>query len=213
MISIHPLLEFFQPVFLFDIFDLFDDTDSIGVLVGIIVILIIYGLIKANARSMKVVHSHWHHMFDSRPFTPEEFYQALEQEIMEREIDKAGLSRITHSEGGIVISASRTYLRVRFREYKIDICAAPFAKEAFFVSWWLGGEGLTFCDVLISIPFIGRLFSRREKTFYELDTEIMFKEMIAGCVKQTIEGLTQTKGLRMPEGIDWNSTSMQYNSK
>ena len=209
MISTQTLLDFLQPVFLIDM----PDFSSILTVLGFLLfVLIVYGIIKASSRSIKVVHSHWHHMFDTRPFEPMEFYDILKKHIDENGIEGLSFSSVTHSERGL-LSAKRVYLRVTFREYMMDICAAPFAKEAFFVSWWLGDAGITLRDFLISIPVIGRLFSRREKTFYEHDTAIMFKETIARCVKDSIEGLTETKGIRLPDTMDWNGTAIKFNNE
>jgi hypothetical protein len=209
MTSLQTLLDKLQPVFLLS----YSDEELIkNILIFLLLFFVVSGLIKASKQSIKVVHSHWHHMFDTRSFTPEEFYETLQKNIVENEIEKLSISRIMHSEGGLVLSANRVYLRVKFREYMMDICAAPFAKEAFFVSWWLGDAGITFRDFLICIPVIGRLFSRREKTFYEQDTAIMFKEMVAGSVKEIIEQLTEVKGMRMPDIADWKGTAVEFNN-
>lgn len=209
MTSMQTLLEFFQPVFLFSDSDVSAVTN---VAVVLLLIFLLYGLVKASSKSIKVVHSHWHHLFDTRPFEPMEFYDTLKKLIDANGIQGLSFSNITHSESGL-LSAKRTYLRVTYRGYIMDICAAPFAKEAFFVSWWLGDTGVTFRDYLSSIPVIGRLFTRREKTFYELDTEIMFKETVAHCVKSTVEGLTETKGVRLSNITDWNGTAIKFNGK
>lgn len=211
MTSILKLLEIFQPVFLFDEFGSSDYRLIKNIFFLLLLFFFVYALIKVNSRSIKVVHSHWHSMLNTRPFTPEEFYEALQKEIDEQGIEGLTFSSITHSEKGL-LSANRAYLRVKFREYMMDICAAPFAKEEFFVSWWLGDAGFTLRDILISIPFIGRLFSRREKTFYELDTEIMFKETVARSVKDTIEQLTEIKGMRVPDLSDWRGTAIKFNT-
>lgn len=206
MSILHIMLGAFpSPIFLIDFF-------SMNTLVLLLLVLVVYALVQATSRSIKVVHAHWHHLFESKPFEPTEFYNQLRNEINARGIAGASFSSITHSEGGIV-SANRLYLRVKFREYMIDICAAPFAKEAFFVSWWLGDAGFTFRDVLISIPVIGKLFSRREKTFYEQDTEIMFKETIAHCVKQAIEQLAETRGVRQLNITDWKGSAIAFKNK
>jgi hypothetical protein len=194
-------MEFFQrPLFLLG---MPDASDLVNALIVIIIVFAVYGLVKASQRSLKVVHGHWHHMFETVPFAPTDFYTTLETGIKEKEIPGISFSQITHSEHWWFLSADRLYLRIKFREYKIDICAAPFAKESFFVSWWLGESGFRLWDYLVSIPVIGRLFTRRQKTLFELDTEIMFKELISRCVKETIEGLVETKGLRQLNAIDW----------
>jgi hypothetical protein len=199
--------ELFQTTFLLSM----PDGDEITTALTLIVVgLIAYGAIKASKRSIRVVHSHWHHMFDSRPFLSKEFYEYLKNQISEKGIEGISFKGVTHSERGI-LSAQRVYLRINYREYMIDICAAPFAKDAFFVSWWLGDAGITFRDFLISIPVIGRLFNRREKTFYEQDTEIMFKEIVSGCVKDTIEKLTEEKGQRI-NIADWKGSDIKFNN-
>lgn len=208
MLSSFILFDFFKWTFLIDM-----PTESgfkdffVLLLFG----LLIYALIKVSGRSIKVVHAHWHYMFDTHPFTPLEFYDSLKVAIGEKEINGASFVSINHSERGL-LSANREYLRVKFREYMMDLCAAPFAKESFFVSWWLGDAGITFRDYLTTIPVIGRLFNRREKTFYEQDTEIMFKETVARCVKDTIEQLTQSKGLRQPDLSGWKGSDIQFQS-
>lgn len=199
MITIQPFAGLFSsPVLLLSL----SSTDFFWFIIVCIFSGFTYGVMKASARSIKVVHGHWHHMFETIPFTSSEFYTALEKEINEKGIEGITFLTVTHSEGGL-LSANRQYLRVRFREYMMDICAAPFAKEAFFVSWWLGEAGFQLREVLISLPVIGKLFTKREKTFYEQDTEIMFKEITARCIKKTIEGLVEVKGVRQLETIDW----------
>lgn len=174
-------------------------------------VVLAYTLIKVNSRSIKVVDSHWHYMFETIPFTPLEFYESVEKMVSAKEIEGLTYTNIKHSERGL-LSANRVYLRIKFREYMMDICAAPFAKESFFVSWWLGDAGVTLRDYLMAIPVIGRLFSRREKTFYEKDTEIMFKETVARCVKDTIEELTKEKGLRQFDLSGWKGSDIQFKS-
>jgi hypothetical protein len=178
--------------------------DEIGAALGIFTVLfLIYTVIRIIRKmNIKNVHSHWHHMFDTRPFTPLEFYQALLNSILAKGIPNISYDRIMHSEYGL-LSAKREYLRITYLEYKVDVCAAPFGKEGFFVSWWLGDSGTPIRDILVAIPKIGKLFEKREKTFFEQDTEIMFKEMTATCVKETIEQMTSEKGVRLTDNIDW----------
>ncbi len=181
--------------------------DLLDFLILFVVACGIYVLIRFPLRSIKEVDSHWHQMFDTRPFSPSEFYQTLEKRIVEKGIEGLAFSTITHSEGGL-LSGNRQYLRVTFKEYMMDICAAPFAKEAFFVSWWLGCTGDKLRKLLATIPGIGRFFNRREKTFYEQDTETMFKEIIADCVKESIEQLINEKGQRQIAIRDWRESKV-----
>lgn len=207
MICIQILFELFQQYL--SLLDIFASSDITSTIIVIIIVFAVIALIQASSRSIKDVHSHWHHMFETIPFSPGEFYEMLERDISEKGIAGISFSKIKHSEGGI-ISANRIYLRVKYKEYMMDICAAPFAKQEFFVSWWLGGDGFTLRDFLMNIPIIGGLFKRREKTFYEQDTEIMFKETVALCVKNTITSLVEVKGSRQIDIYDWKGSNLQF---
>jgi hypothetical protein len=175
----------------------------------LIVIFLIYPFISIGKKHIRNVHSHWHRLFTNPPFSPLEFYNSLETVLKSKGIPGVQFQSVTHYEGGI-LSAKRLYLRIKFRDYIIDLCAAPFTKEAFFISWWLGDTGFTFHDFLRRLPFIGLLFRKRGKTFYELDTEIMFKELISMGVQETIEHLAEGKGIRLPDGIDWKPFDNQF---
>jgi hypothetical protein len=170
--------------------------------------LLIIAAFRYHLDKIKVLHAHWHHMFETIQFSSQEFYDHVTERVREKGIPEVEISHVTHHEHGM-FSAKRLYLRVKFKEYIVDICAAPFGKESFFVSWWQGEAVSTIRDLLREIPYIGFLFSKREKTFYEQDTEIMFKETVILCVKDAIENLTDVKGERL-FAIDWTPWTRQY---
>lgn len=172
----------------------------------ILFVICIYAVIKGS-RILKTVLSHWHHPFESVPFSSQELYAAVEAAMKAKEINLA-TSRISYAQGGI-LSPNREYLRIQYNEFVYDICAAPFGKR-YFVSWWLGETGNPIRDFFTNLPIIGKLFTKRKKTFFELDTEIMFKETVSSCVREAIEGLTQTKGLRMLVDADWKEYTRPY---
>jgi hypothetical protein len=174
-------------------------------------ILFFFAFLAVRRRKIRNVHSHWHHLFETRLFAPLEFYHTLQDVLNEKGMHEVTFYSVIHSEKGL-LSANREYLRIKYKEYLIDVCAAPFAKEALFVSWWLGDGGITFRDILIHTPLLGWLFKRRPKTFYEQDTELMFKEMTARCIKETIEMVTQTKGVRLTDAIDWEAMDRKRNA-
>lgn len=176
------------------------------ILIGFAVIGI-YSLIK-GAAMLSTVLSHWHHRFDVIPFSPKEFYEGVENAMKEKEMNKVAMCRFSYAQGGL-LSPNREYLRIQYKTYVYDLCAAPFAK-GFFVSWWLGETGNAIRDFFINLPVVGKLFTRRKKTFFELDTEIMFKEMVTACVKETIEQLTKTKGIRNLNEADWKEYNRSY---
>lgn len=166
----------------------------------------VYSLIK-GAGMLKVVLSHGHHPFDTVPFSPQELYIYVETMMQAKGITLS-TSRVTYLQGGI-LSPRREYLRIQYKEFIYDICAAPFGKR-YFVSWWLGESGNAFRDFFINLPVIGKLFTRRKKTFFELDTEIIFKQTVTDCLKEAISELTEGKGLRKLAAADWNEYNRQY---
>jgi hypothetical protein len=77
------------------------------------------------------VSAHWIAFADAFACTPSEFYQALEQEIMNRKVPGLTMSRIEFAEGGL-LSDKRVYLRMLRERLVFDICAAPFGTRFFF---------------------------------------------------------------------------------
>lgn len=172
-----------------------------------VIILGLYSLIRGSMM-LKNVLSHWHHRFDEIPFSPQDFYTGVKDALKAKEMNHVSLYTVVYREGGL-LSPNREYLRVHYKNFLYDICAAPFAK-GFFVSWWLGETGNAFRDFFLNLPVVGKFFERRKKTFFELDTEVMFKEMVTSCVKETIEQLTKNKGIRQLSESDWKEYIKAY---
>jgi hypothetical protein len=165
-----------------------------GLLILLLLAFIIYALYKIALQQSTAVVSNWHHLFKGTPISPQSFYQIVEELIEERQLSQIQLSRITYVQAGL-FSARREYLRVKYKEYLFDICAAPFAKNL-FVSWWLSELGSPLFDLCKRIPVIGLFVTKRAKTFFELDTENMFKECIQECVNIAVSQVTEMKGQR-----------------
>jgi hypothetical protein len=158
------------------------------ILVVLIVGLLGYFYIGYAKKQINDVRPGQHFTFEGMKFSTQEFYALTESLVKDKAIPDVKLSRINHSTKGI-LSAKREYLRVVYHEYFFDICAAPFAKD-FFVSWRQGDLRQVFGS------------KRREKTFYEQDTELMFKESIKLCVNRAIEQVTEAQGIRVTEESD-----------
>lgn len=177
------------------------------------VFFIVLGIMILAALKKKPITdvlSHWHHRFETIQFSPEEFYTLLESVMEQKEIKKLNIVPINYSQGGW-LSPKRKYLRVQYGQLVFDICAAPFAKE-FFVSWWFGELSTPWEDFVRAFPIFGKYLKtkKREKSFYELDTDTMFKESVSICVKETIEQLTQIKGMRKLSEGEWKEYNSQY---
>lgn len=148
------------------------------------------------AASLAVIHSKWHHHFSNLQFSSQEFYSILEAKMNAEEIRSVKTLRVTYSEGGF-FSSKREYLRISRNEFIFDICAAPFG-NGFFISWWHGESAGFFKDLLAKIPVIGQYLANFAsiKTYYQLDTEQMFKSVVQACVHSAIEEISTNKGIR-----------------
>ena len=167
-----------------------------------LLLLIVLKVIATSSKAMKVVNGHGHRLFDGQLSSPLEVYEALKVEIDKKAITGLAYSSINHREGG-VLSANRVYMRIAYRDNTFDICAAPFGNENFFVSWWLGDTSFGLLDALSNV--FRRNFQKRDKTLYEQDTEIVFKEMVLESVAEVMGKLMETKGMRKLEEPLWQT--------
>jgi len=154
------------------------------------------------ATFIPIILSNWCTSIDGLHFSATEFYSLVEQRIKDHKIPETSVKKISLSQTGI-LSAKREYLRVNRKDYSFDICAAPFGTQ-FFVSWWFGERAGFLKELLAKIPVIGPLFIRynQSKTYYQLDTEAMFREAIRQCVLDAIDSITKEKGLRALSDLD-----------
>ncbi len=97
-----------------------------------------------------VLLSHWHQSIPVLSIVPSEFYEAVSQAILKRNVPGVNLAAHYFAEGAIG-SAQRLYLRAKRNEYHFDICGAPFA-DGSFVSWWLVEEAGCARGCLSAIP-------------------------------------------------------------
>jgi hypothetical protein len=54
-------------------------------------------------------------------------------------------------------------------------------------------------DALVAMPWLGPLYERlfRPQTYYRIDTALMFQESVGRAVNEAVDGLLQSKGLRV----------------
>ncbi len=140
--------------------------------------------------------AHWYHLIEGLKESSQKFYSSTEEAVLKKQIPKAKISRIDYHIGGI-FSGKREYLRVKWKEYSFDICAAPFG-TGFFISWWLGESPSPFKALVFSIPFIGPFLVRAFKptTYYQMDTALMFEEMVHAAVLEVLDQILQGSGIR-----------------
>lgn len=136
--------------------------------------------------------SHWYRYVED--FSPSglEFYASVEEAVTRRGLPGVTLSRVVFKEGGL-FSARREYLRVQRERTVFDIGAAPYGRGGYFFSWRLGELRGTPMARPIVWPY-RRLF--RPKTYYRLDTALLFQEAVQASVHEVLEGLLSQQGLR-----------------
>jgi hypothetical protein len=163
-------------------------------MIPIIIIIVIVGVFyyaKGNPRVNNL--SNWQHLFDQEQFSSKEFYAAVEEGVRKRQLPDVSFSRKNLSEGGIFASR-REYLRVSRNEYTFDICCAPFGTGS-FISWWLGekDEG-----IIERIPILNTIAgkNRETKTYYQIDTETMFRSAVHAVVMAAVDDISKAKGYR-----------------
>ena len=155
---------------------------------------------------MSVIHSHWHQSIAGLSIVPSEFYEAVSQAVLKRNIPGVKLTSNYFAEGAFG-SALRLYLRAGRGEYYFDICGAPFA-DGSFVSWWLAEDAGCMKGCLTLIPFLGWLLMVLlfRETYYKVDTRLMFQDAIHSAVLEVLDGMTQAKGLRALAGTERQPT-------
>lgn len=163
---------------------------------NIIVVLLAIGIIGYLASYKKERIGNWNHLYGSVQHDPELFYTQVEEILIEKEVPEFESSRITYKEEGI-LSHHRIYLEIRRGDYVFHICAAPWGKD-FFFSWWLNFRVNNFYLLLTRIPGIGLIIANanQEKTYYELDSNIMFRTSVHQAVLSAIDMLTEGNGTR-----------------
>lgn len=77
------------------------------------------------------VHDWKHQLIDGMEGTTEELYQAIEEDLLQREVPNLEITREEFAEGGL-LSAKRVYLRMRRERLVFDVCSAPFGKAWFY---------------------------------------------------------------------------------
>ena len=153
--------------------------------------LIVYLIYKVSAAVEN--HQPWEYNFESLQFSMEEFYADCEKNMRKRKIPSTQISRVRYPEDGIG-DGKRTYLHIMRHEHIFDICAAPFGAGSFVSIWYV--EKHTFLHKLLHVIPVVKLFVER-KTYYQADTEAVFKSAVHSAVKESIDALLATKGARM----------------
>lgn len=141
------------------------------------------------------VVSRWNVLIPNFNHSSKDFYDALIEEINAHEIEgiRKGVNpRITRG----AFSRKRNYLIVRYDDFLIEICAAPFGKS-FFVSYWVLNEDNRFEIAIGRIPWLGKRLVKwfYPVTAYRIDTIEMYRILIHNLVIEKIDEMLASEKL------------------
>lgn len=165
------------------------------IIMGVIFSILIF---KAIFRaSLKKYHSRWNTLIDDFSFSSIEFYKLLKDELSTQGVNNIDIENVKLKEGNI-FSSKRKYLRVTWKDYQYDICAAPFGK-GFFLSWWLLYKKSLLQIIICKIPFVGAWLENLlfPTTYYRIDTASMFMSYAQQSVLNVLDSIAVTKGSKM----------------
>lgn len=159
-------------------------------------VLIALPIIGYLASYKKERIGNWNHLYGNVQYDPERFYTQVEEILTEKEVPEFESRRTTYKEEG-VLSHQRLYLEISRGDYVFHICAAPWGKD-FFFSWWLNFRVNNFYLLLTRIPGIGTIIinANQKETYYELDSNTMFRTSVHQAVLAAIDMLTDGTGAR-----------------
>lgn len=152
-------------------------------------------LLGGSTTPVVEVLSNWRQLFPFFSLSAEQFYSTIEEMVKKHQMPDIKIERVQQKEKGL-FSSSREYLRVRRGYLIFEICAAPFGTD-FFVSWWLYETEGTAGQLLKNTKLGDWLSNRKHsKTFFQMDTESMFRSCVHECVLEALETVTAGKGVR-----------------
>ncbi|MDO5969319.1 hypothetical protein Q4Q35_05825 [Flavivirga aquimarina] len=163
------------------------------ILYGILVFIILKLFFD---KTLKNHHSNWNTLVDDFEYSTEEFYLKFKKDLLSHGISGITASDVSLHEGSI-FSQRRRYIRVEWKEYQYDICAAPFGR-GFFISWWLLYKNSIVKILISKIPFVGSWLAQKlyPVTYYRIDTASMFMTYAQSSVLKVIDDITKNKGVR-----------------
>ena len=143
----------------------------------------------------QILHSHWNVLLDGLSYSSQETYKRIEDYLSTKSIKGISFKTAFKSTSHIV-SSPRQYLIIDWRDFRYEICAAPFA-DSFFVSYRMniresGGK------IFVSrIPFIGWIAEKYffRVSYYMIDSANMFNSMVHNCIVDIVDEISKEKNV------------------
>jgi len=143
------------------------------------------------------VYSHNYQHFEDLQLSGKEFYAEIVRRIREYEYpDVASSSRLIRESS--FLSSRRQYLCIYRGELEFLVCAAPFGRS-FFISWYMEERRDPVREFMQRLPLVGWMFRPAPKTYYQLDTELIFVRSIDAIVRSVIQKVMVEHGFRVSD--------------
>ena len=139
------------------------------------------------------IRSNWKHYYEGTHFSTSAFYKAVEDTLAERQVDGLKFDQQSFLESH-VFSGRRVYLCIYANEMIVYVSAFPFG-TGMFVSCWTCIKDESYLD---KIPGVSKMLGRdrKNKSFYQMDSEAMYELAIHNAVVSLAEELTKEQGHR-----------------
>jgi hypothetical protein len=129
-----------------------------------------------------IVHQWWHVVLLDFEASTEEFYTEIEHDLKSRELQGLDLSRVEYAEGGI-LSAKRTYLRMRRERLIFDVCSAPFGTSWLFSCRFAEVRvSLRVWELMVMLLFVAAFWFSYAQLFGVVTGSIVFGATLLGLV-------------------------------
>lgn len=137
----------------------------------------------------------WQTSLETAVCSPLEFYELVENSLIESALPNISFSQITRNEGGW-FSARRIYLRIRYQRLYFDVSAFIIG-DALIIAWWLHEDAPGISDLLAEIPGLGFLLKNtaRAATYFRVDYIEYFQRTVHASVLRIVDELCEENRL------------------
>ena len=149
--------------------------------------------------TVETIHSHGAEHFDDLQLSAKEFYTTLESMVKEYQFPNVKCTIEELKESGL-LSAKRQYLAISWNRHKYLVCASPFGRS-FFISWWHQEGANTGASIMGKFGLLGKAVANNmeSRSFYEIDSELMFKSSINAIIQMAIDKVKVDKGYKVEQ--------------
>jgi len=149
--------------------------------------------------TVDTIHTHGYQHFAELQLSSADFYKTLESMVKQFQYPDVTCKIEELREGGL-LSAKRKYFTISWEYHKYLVCASPFGKS-FFISWWHREGANTGANIAGKFGALGKAVANNmeKKTFYEIDSQIMFINCMDAIIQAAIDKVKADKGFTVEQ--------------